>query len=133
MQNPRNSGVKVFSGESLCSIPISFLSVSLVYLIVFLLWIVLLTENLICLFARRNDINSIISNRWRNVILGSFLWILMICWFSCIALVDLHNVKFSKYPIVWCYKMTSYWLNLTWTLAVCFLTKLFILDLLVYS
>lgn len=72
-------------------------------------------------------------NRWRNVILGSFLWILMICWFVCIALVDLHHVKFAKFPIIWCYKMTSYWLNLTWTLAVCLLTKLFILGLLVYS
>ena len=46
------------------------------------------------------------------------IWLLNIVWVLFIILFDMSSVDIKKNTIYWFQKLSSYWLNLLWTLAV---------------
>ena len=46
------------------------------------------------------------------------IWLLNIVWVLFIILFDMSFVDIKKNTIYWFQKLSSYWLNLLWTLAV---------------
>lgn len=54
----------------------------------------------------------------RSVILSTSIVLLNIAWICLIAIFDLSKLEFKEDWILWFQKLSSYWLNLLWSLAV---------------
>lgn len=54
----------------------------------------------------------------RSLIISTLLILLNVLWVLCLCLLDLSSTSFKEKTVTYLYKISSYWLNLLWTLAV---------------
>ena len=54
----------------------------------------------------------------RSLIISTLLILLNVIWVLCLCLLDLSSTSFKEKTVTYLYKISSYWLNLLWTLAV---------------
>lgn len=54
----------------------------------------------------------------RSLIISTLLVLLNVLWVLCLCLLDLSSTSFKEKTVTYLYKISSYWLNLLWTLAV---------------
>ena len=59
-----------------------------------------------------------LSRRNRSLLISTLLVLLNISWVLCLCLLDLSSTSFKEKTVTYLYKISSYWLNLLWTLAV---------------
>ena len=59
-----------------------------------------------------------LSRRNRSLLISTLLVLLNISWVLCLCLLDLSSTPFKEKTVTYLYKISSYWLNLLWTLAV---------------
>ena len=60
----------------------------------------------------------ILNFRWRSLILGTTIFILNILWVCFICIFDLSSTSFKSKTVSYLYSVSSYWLNLLWSLSV---------------